>query len=258
MNVTSSCRPRRANSAYTRAKPSRNGSDTASVKISGDAPVPPSPPSIVTKSTPRSPSAIASVRSSQNARSPTADLMPTGSPVSAASSSTKSSSESTSSNSACRDGLRQSTPSGTPRVSAISRTPSAAGSTPPSPGLAPWLSLISSARTGAPATSSFSRGRLNRPSSSRQPKYAVPIWKIRSAPLRWYGEIAPSPVLCRQPASAAPRLIASIALPDSEPKLIPETFTTDSGRNACRRPRGPPSTFADGSRASWPTAPWVG
>ena len=46
----------------------------------------------------------------------------------------------------------QSTPSRTPRAAAISADTLAAGSTPPRPGLAPWLSLISSARTGAPAT----------------------------------------------------------------------------------------------------------
>ena len=39
--------------AYTRLKPSRNGSATESVNTSGDAPVPPSPPSMLTKSTPR-------------------------------------------------------------------------------------------------------------------------------------------------------------------------------------------------------------
>ena len=51
---------------------------------------------------------------------------------------------------------------------------------------------------------------------------------------------------------------STTALPESEPKLMPEMFTTDSGRNACRRPRAPPSTFAAGSRASCPTDPCVG
>lgn len=76
--------------------------------------------------------------------------------------------------------------------------------------------------------------------------------------MRWYDEMAPSPVLWRHPASAAPRLMASTALPDRDPKLMPDTLTTDSGRNECFRPRAAPSTFAEGSRASWPTAPWVG
>ena len=125
---------------------------------------------MVTKSTPRPVAAIRSVSSSQKPMSPTADLIPTGSPVSSASSSTQSSRLSTSENSACRDGLMQSSPTGMPRVAAISAETFAAGSTPPRPGLAPWLSLISSARTGAPATSAFSRCRSKRPCSSRQPK----------------------------------------------------------------------------------------
>ena len=70
--------------------------------------------------------------------------------------------------------------------------------------------------------------------------------------MRWYGESAPSPVFCRQPAIAAPRLSASIALPDSEPKLIPEMLTTEAGRNACRRPRAAPSTLALGRATSSP------
>ena len=102
--------------------------------------------------------------------SPTADLMPTGRPVSSASSSTKPSMQSTSVNSEWRAGLMQSTPWRMPRVSAISRDTFGPGSTPPSPGFAPWLSLISIALTGALWTSSLSLGRLNRPSSSRQPK----------------------------------------------------------------------------------------
>ena len=81
-----------------------NGSATESVKISGAAPVPPSPPSMVMKSTPRPVSAIRSVSSSQKTRSPTADLMPTGKPVSSASNSTQSRRLSVSENSACREG----------------------------------------------------------------------------------------------------------------------------------------------------------
>jgi len=42
-----------------------------------------------------------------------------------------------------RAGEMQSWPMGTPRVRAISSVTLAAGSTPPCPGLAPWLSLIS-------------------------------------------------------------------------------------------------------------------
>jgi hypothetical protein len=46
---------------------------------------------------------------------------------------------------------------------------------------------------------------------------------------------------------------AATALPESDPKLIPEMFTTESGRKACRRPRAAPSTLAHGSHASCPT-----
>ena len=136
-------------------------------------------------------------------------------------------------------------------MAAISAVTLAPGSSPPRLGLAPWLSLTSIARTGAPATTSLSRSRLNRPSASRQPKYAVPIWKISSPPMRWYGDSPPSPVLCRQPARAAPRLSASIALPDSAPKLIADTLTTDAGRNALAggRHRAP---SREGSHTSCP------
>ncbi|GAA3530401.1 hypothetical protein GCM10022263_18780 [Nocardioides daeguensis] len=177
--------------------------------------------------------------------------MPTGRPVSAASISTKSSIESTSRKAVCRDGDEQSLPSGMPRISAISAVTFAAGSSPPRPGFAPWLSLISSALTGAEAIISFRRGSEKSPFASRQPKYAVPICRTSPAPLRWYGEMAPSPVLCRHPAAAAPLLIAVIACDDSEPKLIADTLTTESGRNAFARPRGPPSTLAAGSVQLW-------
>jgi hypothetical protein len=144
----------------------------------------------------------------------------------------------------------QSTPSGTPRVAAISPDTFAAGSTPPSPGLAPWLDLISRARTGAPATRSSSRCRSNLPCSSRQPKYAVPIWNTSSPPWRWWTDNPPSPVFCRQPASAAPPSSASTAAPDGEPKLIAEMLTTEAGRNLAVRRRAAPSTLALGSSTS--------
>jgi hypothetical protein len=133
--------------------------------------VPPSPPSTVTKSTPLPVRAMRPARSSQNAPSPTADLMPTGRPVSAAMVSTSSSSPSTSRNAECPAGLLQSTPTGTPRMAAISGVTLAPGSMPPRPGLAPWLNLISMARIdGVTDTRSIRRGRLKVPSSLRQPK----------------------------------------------------------------------------------------
>ena len=69
-----------------------------------------------------------------------------------------------------RLGDAQSLPSSMPRISAISRLTFSAGSMPPSPGLAPWLSLTSIARTGADCTTSTSRAMSKRPCSSRQPK----------------------------------------------------------------------------------------
>ena len=41
--------------------------------------------------------------------------------------------------------------------------------------------------------------------------------------------------------------MAEMAWALSDPKDMADTFTTDRGRNACRRPRGPPSTLAHGS-----------
>ena len=73
-------------------------------------------------------------------------------------------------------GLLTVLPAGTPRAAAISGVTFTPGSMPPRPGLAPWLSLISMARTGADSTVSRSLGRLKPPSGSRQPKYPVPIW----------------------------------------------------------------------------------
>jgi hypothetical protein len=61
----------------------------------------------------------------------------------------------------------------------------------------------------------------------------------------------PSPELCRQSANTAPRLRASTALPDSDPKLIAEMLITDFGRNAPGRPRAAPITLAHGKSTSW-------
>ena len=69
-----------------------------------------------------------------------------------------------------RDGEMQSSPIGTPRVSAISWLTLGAGSTPPWPGLAPWLSFSSTILTcslAAPAAN-FSGEKV--PSGLRAPK----------------------------------------------------------------------------------------
>jgi len=67
-------------------------------------------------------------------------------------------------------GLMQSSPCGTPRASAISAVTLGPGSTPPCPGLAPWLSLSSIIRTCGSRAFSAKRSALKRPCSSRQPK----------------------------------------------------------------------------------------
>jgi hypothetical protein len=76
-----------------------------------------------------------------------------------------------------------------------------------------------------------------------------------SAPCRWCGESAPSPVLCSTPAMAAPLLSASTAGPESDPKLIAEMLATELGRNFSLRSRSSPSTLAEGIGTSSPT--WI-
>jgi hypothetical protein len=69
-----------------------------------------------------------------------------------------------------RDGETQSTPIGTPRVSEISRLTLAAGSTPPCPGLAPWLNLSSTILICSAAATLANVSAQKRPSDVRQPK----------------------------------------------------------------------------------------
>jgi hypothetical protein len=73
-------------------------------------------------------------------------------------------------NALCRAGDRQSTLIGTPRAAAISAVTFGAGSTPPWPGLAPWLSLISIIFTCGSRALAAKRSASNVPSSVRQPK----------------------------------------------------------------------------------------
>ena len=102
--------------------------------------------------------------------------MPTGTPVTRAISSTNRIRPATSENAAWLLGLMQSFPGRTPRIFAISSVTLCPGRTPPFPGLAPWESLTSMARTvGAPASVSTSLSI--------------------SAPCLWWGEMPPSPVL---------------------------------------------------------------
>ena len=64
----------------------------------------------------------------------------------------------------------QSTHAGTPRAAAISGVTFGPGSTPPWPGLAPWLSLSSIIFTCGSAALAAKRSSLKLPSSLRQPK----------------------------------------------------------------------------------------
>jgi hypothetical protein len=70
----------------------------------------------------------------------------------------------------CDEGEMQSTPTGTPRAAAISGVTLGAGSTPPWPGLAPWLSLSSIIFTCGSRALAVKRSSLKLPSSLRQPK----------------------------------------------------------------------------------------
>ena len=69
-----------------------------------------------------------------------------------------------------RDGEMQSTQGGTPRAAAISSVTLAPGSTPPWPGLAPWLIFSSMSLTCGSRAFSAKRSGLKVPSSLRQPK----------------------------------------------------------------------------------------
>jgi hypothetical protein len=69
-----------------------------------------------------------------------------------------------------RAGETQSTPTGTPRAAAISGVTLGPGSTPPWPGLAPWLSLSSIIFTCGSRALAAKRSSLKLPSSLRQPK----------------------------------------------------------------------------------------
>ncbi len=69
-----------------------------------------------------------------------------------------------------RAGEMQSSPRGTPRMCAISRVTLAAGSTPPCPGLAPWLNFSSTILICGLAATSANFSGANVPSPLRQPK----------------------------------------------------------------------------------------
>ena len=154
---------------------------------------------------------------------PTALLIPTGSPVASATISTKSSIVSTLLKTACRLGDAQSTPTGMPRISAISSVTLTPGSIPPRPGLAPCDSLISIIRTGAPAHRSTSFSRLKMPS-------LVATAEVRRTDLE--DEVAALAVVRRQ------RALARVLQAASERRALVQRrdrVAARASRSSCRR-----------------------
>ena len=148
-----------------------SGVPTWSEYSSGAAPVPPSLPSTTTKSGPVPSSSMALQMAITSVRRPTHSLIPTGLPPA---SSRMRATNATSSRGVwkaeCAAGLTQSRPCGTPRTAAISAVTLAAGSTPPMPGLAPWLSFSDTHRTWSSPALSRNFSSSKPPSFVRAPK----------------------------------------------------------------------------------------
>ncbi len=222
---TRSRRPTPTRALCTLSSPSVNGVPMWSSYSSGAAPVPPSPPSTTTKSgvTPSATIALQMPRKSE--RDPRQSLNPAGfPPESSRIFATNRTSSRGVEKTLCAGGDTHFSPLGTPLASAISCVTFAPGSTPPMPGLAPWLSLSETIFTWSPEAVSANFAGSKSPSSVRAPKYPLPISQTRSPPCWWYLLSPPSPVSWANPPRAAPRLRASRALPLSAPKLIAETF----------------------------------
>ena len=155
----------------TSVSPSCRGAPTWSVNSTGAAPVPPSVPSTTMKSGVMPDSSMALTMPNHSQLWPMHSLKPVGlPPESVRKRSTNCSNSSGVENALCDAGETQSTPTGTPRASAISTVTLGPGNTPPWPGLAPWLSLISIIFTCASVACSVKRSALKLPSVLRQPK----------------------------------------------------------------------------------------
>ncbi len=155
----------------TNKRPSRMGAPMWSANSVGAAPVPPSDPSTTMKSG-RTPVSSMALTMPMNSHGwPMHSLKPTGLPPDRVRNCWMKAIISRGVEKALwREGEMQSTPMGTPRVSAISRVTLAAGSTPPWPGLAPWLSLISTILTWSVRAWAANLSGSKRPSGVRQPK----------------------------------------------------------------------------------------
>ena len=155
----------------TKRRPSCMGVPMWSENSKGAAPVPPSAPSMTMKSGRIPVCSMACTMPNHSQGWPMHSFMPTGLPCDKVRNScTKAINSSGVENRLWAAGETQSTPSGTPRAWAISGVTLGPGSTPPWPGLAPWLSLISTILTcGSRAwAANFSGSKL--PCASRQPK----------------------------------------------------------------------------------------
>ena len=131
-------------------------------------------------------------------------------------------------------------PTATPRAAAISAVTLAPGSNPPSPGLAPWLSFTSIARTGADATRSFRRCEVEAPCR-------VPAAEVGGADLEH--QLAAVAVVHRQAALAGVLEAAGQGgppvqgldgrAPTASRSSCPRRSPPESGRNAAAPAAGP-------------------
>ncbi len=169
--LTRSRRPTPTSALCTVISPSVNGVPMWSSYSSGAAPVPPSPPSTTMKSGVTPSASIALQIARKSMREPRHSLKPAGLPP--ASSRIRAMNRTSSrgvENTRWYDGDTHFSPAGTPRASAISRVTLAPGSTPPMPGLAPWLSLSETILTWSSAAVSRNLSGSKSPSSVRAPK----------------------------------------------------------------------------------------
>ncbi len=147
------------------------GMPTVSANSSGAAPVPPSAPSTVMKSGIMRVVRILAQISVNSSALPMQSLKPTGlPPESSRSCSMKRSRPSTSEKALWPGGESTVWPGSMCRMRAISGVFLLAGSTPPWPGLAPWLSFTSIMRTCGRRAFSRNSSGLKFPLASRQPK----------------------------------------------------------------------------------------
>ena len=152
-------------------RPWVSGMPMWSSKSMGAAPVPPSEPSTTMKSGAVPTARMALQMASTSRRLLTHILKPAGLPPESSRILAMNSMSSTGVlNTRCAAGLMQSTPMGTPRISETSLVILSAGSTPPMPGLAPWLSFSSTILTWSSWALSRNLAGSKSPSSVRAPK----------------------------------------------------------------------------------------